>query len=180
MFLGQYHWVVPMWCLNRHRSITATLFWLNLVWKTSYYTFCIILTAQDILVCWTEIKGLSVCVATVTNSKNADMWSVKCKFLYCRYVEKFMEVHNLWLHHEKLFSCIIFGIYNWICRSFTQLKCFRFVKMVPSVHSIMWNVLIHMKTYDWDNILIVLIWFWNWKINTWTLCTTMQHPFPIC
>ena len=53
---------------NRHIYITTILFSLNLVCKTVYYTFCIILTSQHIFVTCTTLKGISVCVAIVMNS----------------------------------------------------------------------------------------------------------------
>ena len=61
---------------NKHRYITTILYRLNLVCKTSYYTFCIILTAQNIDEICTTIEFLSVCVATVFFSNNLFMCQV--------------------------------------------------------------------------------------------------------
>ena len=82
MWLWEYdedfYWYMALKCFNVMPligiSITTILLWLNLVCKTGYYTFWIILTAQQILVCCTVLKGLSLCVAIVMNSKNAYMW----------------------------------------------------------------------------------------------------------
>ena len=141
--------------------------------------FCIITTAQHILVHCMDLEGLPVCVSTVMRYKNKYVWQEECKFLYFRYVEFLMEVHNLWLHHDKLFSCIKSGSYNGICKNLTQLTLFLFIQMVSTIHITTCNVLIHMKTYCWANIWIVLIWFWTWKINLCKLCTTMKHIFPM-
>ena len=80
------------------------------------------------------------------------------------------------MHHDKLFSCTKFCSYNWICGIRTKLIPFIFIERASDMHSKMCNVLIDMRTDGGDNIWIVLIWFWNWKIN---LCifhiTTQTH-----
>ena len=90
-----------------------------------------------------------------------------------------MKFHKWWLHHDKLFSDIIFVSYNCICISLTQLTLFLFIERASYLHSTTCYLLIDMKYYGVTNILIVLILFWNWNNNTWKLCTTTQHTFPL-
>ena len=95
-------------------------------------------------------------------------------FWICMNVEVLMKVYNWWLHHDKLFYGINFYSNNFICSSLTLLTLFLFVERVSAMHSTTFNVLIDMKTYDWGKFWIMLIWFWNWKINLWKFCTITQ------
>ena len=160
---------------NRHRPITTIVCILTLVYKTGYYTFFIIMMAQRILLILTTIECFSTRVVTVMCSKKSYMWWVKFKFMNFRNIEVLMKVHNWWLHHDKLFYCIIFCSYNCICISLIQLVLFIFFERASTMHITTCNVLIDMKNYDWSNILIVLILLWTWKINPLTFCTTTQE-----
>ena len=96
--------------------------------------------------------------------------------MYCRCVETVVKFHNQFLHNDKLFSCIYFCSYFWIRSSLTQLTLFIFVERAYSIHSgRTCNQVIHIKTYCGTNIGIVLIRFWTWEINKWTLWITPKH-----
>ena len=59
---------------NRQKPITNKVFRLDLVYKSGYYTFYIITTAQNILKAWVDFECLLERVATVMRSNNVDMW----------------------------------------------------------------------------------------------------------
>ena len=92
--------------LNRHRFITIIVFRLNLVWRTSYYTLCIVFTAQHIVVNFMTLECLLSRIYTVICSKNMYVCQVWCKFMYGWYVDLLMKVHNWCIHNYKIFSCI--------------------------------------------------------------------------
>ena len=70
MFIVMWHWIFQYNPFNRPIYIATIVLWLNLVCKTGNYTFFIISTEQDILVCCMMLKYLSTCVAAVTRSNN--------------------------------------------------------------------------------------------------------------
>ena len=67
-----------------------------------------------------------------------------------------MKVHNWWLHHEDLFSCIKFSSFNYICRNLTKLTQFIFVYREYAMHSATCHVLLDTK--NMVGIAFELIW----------------------